>query len=241
MGRSGNKENPAECGRIGRRRLMLAFAGTVVLSGCGWKPLYERPGPSVNSGGAGTALAQISIDPVEAQSRANPLSGSMDTIYDSRSAQLLQNYLKEALNPYGPPSPPAYQLAVQLTQMTRAAATLGDGTTTREDLVMAAEFQLLDIGKAREVAKKPKSAKSKAPTRTTTTTTTTTEIDPKERQRQEDLQNGIVLRDLARIVTSYDILREPYADLTSRRDAQQRAAQQIAELIQTRLAAFLVR
>jgi LPS-assembly lipoprotein len=184
---------------------MLAVAGTLALAGCGWRPLYERPGPSVNSGGAGTELAKISIGPVEPQNGPDPLSGSIDTLYDSRSAQLLQNYLKEALNPYGPPNPARYHLDIQLTQMTRAAASLGDGTATREDLVMAAEYELHDAKGASDAKDKP------------------------------------VLKDVARIITSYDILREPYMDLTSRRDAQQRAAQQIAEAIQTRLAAFLVK
>lgn len=228
MNRLLNKENSAERGCLGRRRLLLALTGTLVLPACGWKPLYERPGPSVNSGGAGTALAEIWIDPVEAQEGPNALGGSMDTVYNSRSAQLLQNYLKEALNPYGPPNPPRYRLAVQLTQQTRSAASLGDGTTTREDLIMAADFQLSDPTKV----SKTKSGKAPA-----------TATDPetlKKLKKEKDAANGVLLRDLARIVTSYDILREPYVDLTSRRDAQQRAAQQIADAIQTRLAAFLV-
>jgi hypothetical protein len=48
-----------------------------------------------------------------------------------------------------------------------------------------------------------------------------------------------VLKDVAHIVTSYDILQEPFSDLSSRRDAQQRAAQELAQAIQTRLAVFL--
>jgi LPS-assembly lipoprotein len=227
MNRLLDEENSAEPGSFGRRGLLLALTGTLVLPACGWKPLYERPGPSVNSGGAGTALAEIWIDPVEAQEGPNALGRSMDTVYNSRSAQLLQNYLKEALNPYGPPNPPRYRLAVQLSQQTHSSASLGDGTTTREDLVMAADFQLRDPSKV-------KNTNSKAPTTTTDPETL------KKLKKEEDAANGVLLRDLARIVTSYDILREPYADLTSRRDAQQRAAQQIAEAIQTRLAAFLV-
>jgi LPS-assembly lipoprotein len=180
---------------------LLAFAGTLLVSGCGWKPLYERPGASVNSGGASTELAKISIDPVETQKGPDPLSGnSVDTLYYSRAAHLVQNYLKESLNPYGPPSSATYHLAIELSLVTRAASSLGDGTATREDLVMSAQYKLKD------------NANDKA-----------------------------VLDEQASIVTSYDILREPYADLTSRRDAQQRAAQQIADAIQTRLAAYLVK
>jgi LPS-assembly lipoprotein len=179
---------------------MLGLAVTLLVSGCGWKPLYERPGASVNSGGASAELAKISIDPVETLKGPDPLSGNpTETLYHSRAAQLLQNYLKEALNPYGAPEAASYHLAVQLTQLTRAASSLGDGTATREDLVMSAQYRL-NNGK-----------------------------------------DKTVLDETTSIVTSYDILREPYADLTSRRDAQQRAAQQIAEAIQTRLAAYLVK
>jgi LPS-assembly lipoprotein len=199
MNRLGNMRISADCGAFGRRRLMLAFAATLLVSGCGWKPLYERPGASINSGGASTELAKISIDPVVSPDGPDPLHGdTTDTLYHSRAAQLLQNYLKEALNPYGPPSSVSYHLAVELTQVTRAASSLGDGTATREDLVMAAQYKL------------------------------------------NNATGNSVLDEKTSIVTSYDILREPYADLTSRRDAQQRAAAQIAEAIQTRLAAYLV-
>jgi LPS-assembly lipoprotein len=197
MNRLGEMENSAIRGGFGRRRLVVALAAALVLAGCGWRPLYERPSASPTSGGVSTDLAKISIDPVVPESGLDPLTGSSDSLYDSRAAQLLQNYLKDALNPYGPPSSAAYHLAIQLKQQTRAAASLGNGTATREDLIMTAEYQL---------------------------------NDPKGQP---------VLNDVANIVTSYDILREPFMDLSSRRDAQQRAAQQIAQAIQTRLAVYL--
>jgi LPS-assembly lipoprotein len=186
-------------GRIGRRRLSgaLAVAAVLVLAGCGWRPLYERPSADPLSGGVGAKLAQISIDPVVSESQLDPLSGSNQALYDSRAAQLLQNYLKDALNPHGPPSSALYHLGIQLKQQTRAAASLGDGQATREDLIMTAEYEL------------------------------------------NDAKGQPVLHDVANIVTSYDILREPFSDLSSRRDAQQRAAQELAQSIQTRLAVFL--
>jgi LPS-assembly lipoprotein len=197
MKRLGEMENSAGRRRFGRRRLVLAAAAALTLSGCGWRPLYERPGPSPTSGGVSPKLAKISIDPVVPQGNLDPLTGSSEALYESRAAQLLQNYLKDALNPYGPPSSALYHLAIQLKQQTRAAASLGDGTATREDLIMIAQYAL------------------------------------------NDEKGQPVLTDTASIVTSYDILREPYMDVASRRDAQQRAAQQIAEAIQTRLAVFL--
>jgi LPS-assembly lipoprotein len=169
----------------------------LALAGCGWRPLYERPSASPTSGGVGAEIAQISIDPVVPDSQLDPLAGSNTALYDSRAAQMLQNYLKDALNPYGPPSSTLYHLAVKLQQETRTAASLGNGTATREDLVMTAKYQL------------------------------------------NDAKGNAVLKDASNIVTSYDVLREPFSDLSSRRDAQQRAAQQLAQQIQTRLAVFL--
>jgi hypothetical protein len=183
----------------GRNRArVVAVAAALVLAGCGWRPLYERPSPDPASGGAGAALAQISIDPVVPDTNLDPLTtGSTDVLYDSRAAQLLQNYLKNALNPHGSPSAAVYHLAVELQQQIRSAVSLGNGETTREDLIMAATYRL------------------------------------------NNAKGEEVLKDTASIVTSYDILQEPFSDLSSRRDAQQRAAQEVAQAIQTRLAVFL--
>jgi LPS-assembly lipoprotein len=183
-----------------RRRWIagLAVVAVLILAGCGWRPLYERPSPDVASGGASAALAKISIDPVVPQSTLDPLNGgSTDELYDSRAAQLLQNYLKSSLNPYGPPSDAVYHLAIVLHQQTRAAVSLDNGQATREDLIMTAKYEL------------------------------------------NDAKGQSVLKEAADIVTSYDILREPFSDISSRRDAQQRAAQELALSIQTRLAIFL--
>jgi hypothetical protein len=176
---------------------VLAVAALLALAGCGWRPLYERPGAAPDSGGVSAALAQISIDPVVPNSVIGPLGGTDQALYDSRAAQLLQNYLKTALNPRGAPSDAVYHLGVRLSQQTRGAASLGNGDITREDLIMTAEYEL------------------------------------------NDLKGQPVLTDHSSIVTSYDILREPFSDLSSRRDAQQRAAQELALAIQTRLAVFL--
>jgi hypothetical protein len=194
----GEKRESAGRACRGRVAVLALAAAVLVLAGCGWHPLYERPSADPASGGAGTALARISIDPVVPDSNLDPLTtGSSEVLYDSRAAQLLQNYLKSALNPSGAPNSALYHLAVQLRQQTRGAVSLGNGDVTREDLIMTAEYQLNDVKGER------------------------------------------VMKDVANIVTSYDILREPFADLSSRRDAQQRAAQQLAQAIQTRLAVFL--
>ena len=59
------------------------------------------------------------------------------------------------------------------------------------------------------------------------------------RYELNDAKGKTVLKDNAQIVTSYDVLQEPFSDLSSRRDAQERAVQEVAQQIQTRLAVFL--
>jgi len=189
-GRGGSRARAAAC--------IVALAAAVALAGCGWRPLYERPSADPASGGVGAALAQISIDPVQTSTRLNALTSSEEALYDSRAAQLLQNYLKDAVNPYGPPSSALYHLAIELQQQTRAAISLDNGQVTREDLILTAKYRL------------------------------------------NDAKGGTVLKDVASIVTSYDVLREPFSDLSTRRDAQQRGTQELAQAIQTRLAVYLI-
>jgi hypothetical protein len=56
-----------------------------------------------------------------------------------------------------------------------------------------------------------------------------------------DEKGKSVLQDRSRIVTSYDVLNQPFSDLQSHNDALQRGADQLAQLIQTRLAVFLTK
>jgi hypothetical protein len=183
----------------GRRPLfgVVALAAVLVLAACGWRPLYERPSADPASGGVGATLAQISIDPISTDSIPDPLTGSSDALYNSRAAQLLQNNLKNGLNPYGRPSSALYHLAIQLREQTQGAISLGNGQTTRENLIMTAKYQL------------------------------------------NDAKGQPVLSDFAQSVTGYDVLREPFSDLSSRRDAQDRSVQELAQAIQSRLSVFL--
>jgi hypothetical protein len=182
-------------------RTQLAFFGpllaVLLCTGCGWQPLYARPSPDPASGGVESKLALISIDPVTTKTSPDPLTGDKKYLYDARAAQLLENNLHDDLNPYGPPSSASYHLAVELSQQTRSAASLGNGEETREDLVMIVKFQL------------------------------------------SDEKGTSMLLDATRVVTSYDILREPFSDLSSQNDAMQRGTEQLAQAIQTRLSAFL--
>jgi len=131
-------------GGFHRSVLRLAPALLLMLAGCGWEPLYARPSPDPASGGAAAKLATIAIAPVSTITTLDPLSTGQHDPYDSRAAQLLHNNLRDALNPYGPPNPAAYHLAIRLTkELVRTAAT-GNGDSTREQLVLTARYELTD-------------------------------------------------------------------------------------------------
>jgi LPS-assembly lipoprotein len=179
------------------RRGLLAAALGLAVSGCGWHPLYERPAPAPNSGGVSAKLAQIKIDPISGQATPDPLSGNSRALYDARTAQLLQNRLRENLNPYGAPTDPAYHLSVQVDQFSRATVTLKNQQSSREELELLAKFQLID------------------------------------------LKGKTLFSDASRVVTSYDVLQEPFSDLQAMNDAVQRGVQELAVQIQTRLSVFL--
>jgi LPS-assembly lipoprotein len=131
--------------RLPRRALLALVASGVLLGGCGFRPLYERPTAQINSGGVSARLAQIRIDPVTGQKTPDPLTGSSQALYDARTAQLLQNQLRQDLNPYGSPSDPAYHLAVQLDQFSRGTVTQSNQQVNRYELELLAKYQLLDL------------------------------------------------------------------------------------------------
>jgi LPS-assembly lipoprotein len=54
-----------------------------------------------------------------------------------------------------------------------------------------------------------------------------------------DEKGKSLLQDRARIVTSYDVLNQPFSDLQSHNDALKRGTEEIAQLIETRLAVLL--
>lgn len=54
-----------------------------------------------------------------------------------------------------------------------------------------------------------------------------------------DEKGKLVLQDSSRVISSYDVLNQPFSDLESHNDAVQRGTEQLAQIIQTRLAVFL--
>jgi hypothetical protein len=197
MQRASTVANPGLPNRQSRRHAIAAMIAACGLAGCGWQPLYSRPTPDPASGGVGTKLAQIAVEPVESLAAIDPLQGSQDFIYDSHAAQTLQNSLLANLNPYGRPNQPAYHLTVSLQEQVTGSSTLANGQSTRDDVTMTARYQLTNE------------------------------------------KGEVILTDQAKTVTSFDILYEPYADVASRKDALRRGAEELADVMGSRLAAFL--
>ena len=106
--------------------LVAAAGAALLLSGCGYRPVYGDLG-AVSSDGARTQLANVKI------------SGVAD-----RRGQLLRNYLVDRMNPRGEPAAPRYVLAVTTTEATRVTDSRPDGTATRADVLLAARYTLRD-------------------------------------------------------------------------------------------------
>ena len=56
-----------------------------------------------------------------------------------------------------------------------------------------------------------------------------------------DAKGVPLVNDTSRIITSYDVTNEPFSDISVRKDARQRAAEQLGELIKTRLSVFFTK
>lgn len=103
--------------------LLLLGLG-LVLSGCGFQPLYAE-------GDDGLAVTDQL-----AATRVQPIQ--------DRVGQQLHNLLRDRLNPLGQPAKPLYRLTIQLTERTRSLGIRRDATATRANLTMTAKFTLTD-------------------------------------------------------------------------------------------------
>lgn len=107
------------------RLLLLAFAALALLSACGFQPLYgER-----STGSVGDDLQAVRIAPLP-----------------ERSGQILHNFLRDDINPYGQPADPAYELRIGLRETSEDSGIRRDETASREVITMRAAFQLVDLG-----------------------------------------------------------------------------------------------
>jgi len=96
----------------------------IVLSGCGFQPLYGTRDD-------GTRVA-------------DELAAVRVALIADRSGQILRNYLLDGLTPQGQPSAPRYVLSVQLEEPSRELTLRRDDTPTRIGFAIVARYQLRD-------------------------------------------------------------------------------------------------
>jgi LPS-assembly lipoprotein len=108
--------------------LSSASALGLVLSGCGFRPLYGRRG----SGPAALEMAAVEIGLVR-----------------DRLDQNLRNDLIERLTPFGEPAQPRYALSIQTSQSNSALAIQSDSTITRFNVTVSAAFTLTERASGR--------------------------------------------------------------------------------------------
>jgi LPS-assembly lipoprotein len=176
---------PAELSLSRRSALGLGIAGlgSLLLSACGFRPMYGDPTVTSSAGGATSAkLAMVQIDSI-----------------DDRVGQKLHNLLRDRMNPGGQPDKPAYRLAVTLGEESTTIAS-GNDNTRHNDLTVTATYWL---------------------------------------SQAETEEKSYLMSDInSRITISYDTLDDPYTDLVARQDAEQRAIEQLADMITTRVGAY---
>jgi len=103
----------------------LAFAVCVLLTGCGFHPLYG----GAQEGEADAALASVQVEPIP-----------------ERIGQLVANSLRDSFNPRGATVTKRYHLKVTVSAANSDLAIRRDGTASRELYTASASFSLTPIG-----------------------------------------------------------------------------------------------
>ncbi|HVJ41008.1 MAG TPA: LPS assembly lipoprotein LptE [Dongiaceae bacterium] len=111
------------------RRTLLALGtagfGSLLLSACGFHPLYGDPAVTGSAGGATSAkLSQVEIEPIA-----------------DRIGQQLHNRLRDRMNPAGQPDKPNYRLQVTLGKLDQEIVN-GDNNVRHNTLTMTATYWL---------------------------------------------------------------------------------------------------
>ena len=109
--------------------VIVALICLVALSGCGFKPLYSR-----GTEAADERLATIRVGPIP-----------------DRLGQRLANDLRDTFNPLGRKVDATHALYVSLVTERREVAVRRDGTASRVELVVNANYTLSDLSTQRSV------------------------------------------------------------------------------------------
>lgn len=114
-------------------------AALVLLSACGFTPMYAAPDMAAHVDGAkdGTgaplslaqALNAIAVEPIP-----------------ERNGQILRNYLLDRLNRGGRPDVPLYRLSIALATPSSRSGIQQDDSATRQQLRLSATYRLHEIG-----------------------------------------------------------------------------------------------
>lgn len=106
------------------RTLLALLTSLFILSGCGFTPMYAE-----NQSGEGLSeeFSNVAIAPI-----------------DDRIGQVVQNHLRDRINPRGAPAAPDYLLRVTLNQAQEGFGFRTDESVTRESLTLTATYQLVD-------------------------------------------------------------------------------------------------
>ncbi|MFQ5773831.1 MAG: LPS assembly lipoprotein LptE [Kiloniellaceae bacterium] len=115
-----------QSGGLGRSAAVaFGLAASLLITACGFQPLYGRPGDGRPA--PGDELAAIRILPLP-----------------DRIGQRMHNLLRDRLNPRGQPPDPAYLLNVSLTEAIEELGIRKDETASRANLTLRARFSLHD-------------------------------------------------------------------------------------------------
>ena len=106
------------------RTLLALLTSLVILTGCGFTPMYAE---KEDGQGLSAEFSNVVIAPI-----------------NDRIGQVVQNHLKDRMNPYGSPATPEYLLRVTLKQAQEGFGFRTDESVTRESLTLTATYQLVD-------------------------------------------------------------------------------------------------
>ncbi|WP_343561274.1 hypothetical protein [Kiloniella sp. b19] len=126
------KSVKASCALIWNKRFHALLVTVLMLSGCGFRPLYQK-----QSGQEQTVVGDFQTVQIA------PLSG--------REGQILHNFLRDRINPYGQPSSPRYLLQVDVTESESSVSTRSDGTSSRSNQQIVATYNLIDLAAGKSV------------------------------------------------------------------------------------------
>ena len=163
--RSWSKDSTASLGRRGAVLLLLA-GGALLLSGCGFQPLYGRSSEAARS--PMEEMAAIRIAPLP-----------------DRIGQQMHNLLRDRLNPRGQPAQAAYLLNVTLNESRRELGVRKDETATRANLILRASFVLRSVGSKEVLVRGTSSSINSYNILTNQFTTIVSESDARKRALRE--------------------------------------------------------